>query len=108
MKKFLNLTLITILLGISFSNAPKNEFPNTFIQKDVLEDIDSCILKTSHFIDLIESNKKIDFIENYKKLRSNYKKFETYIVFRYPVIDKAINGGPVPSFTKDVVILHKD
>ena len=108
MKKFLNISLIAILLGISFSNTHKNEFPNTFIQKDVVLDIDSCILKTNNFINVIENQRKIDYIENYKDLRSNYKKIETYIVFRYPVIDKAINGGPVPSFTKDVVILHKD
>ena len=65
MKKFLNISLIAILLGISFSNTHKNEFPNTFIQKDVVLDIDSCILKTNNFINVIENQRKIDYIENY-------------------------------------------
>lgn len=46
--------------------------------------------------------------ERYLKQRAAYKEIETYITFRYPALDKAINGGPVPSISTDVVILHKD
>lgn len=108
MKKFINISLILSILCLSYSNTHKNEFPNTSIQTNVLTDIDVCISSTNHFIELIQTNKKIDFIQEYKNLRSTYKKIETYIVFRYPTIDKGINGGPVPSMTRDVVILHKD
>jgi len=108
MKKLFNLSLILSILCLSYSNTRKNEFPDTAIQTNLLTDIDTCISTTNHFIDLIQNNNTIDFIKEYKKLRSNYKKIETYIVFRYPTIDKAINGGPVPSMTRDVVILHKD
>ena len=108
MKKFLNISLIIFILCLSYSNTHKNEFPNTSIQTNLLTDIDACLSTTNSFIDLIQTNKKIDFVKEYEKLRFSYKKIETYIVFRYPVIDKAINGGPVPSITRDVVILHKD
>ena len=108
MKKFINISLILSILCLSYSNTHKNEFPNTSIQTNVLTDIDACISSTNHFIELIQTNKKIDFIQEYKNLRSAYKKIETYIVFRYPTIDKGINGGPVPSMSRDVVILHKD
>jgi len=108
MKKLFNISLIFCILCLSFSNTPKNEFPNSSVQTNVLNDLDTCISKTNHFIDLIQSNKKIDFIKEYQELRFSYKKIETYIVFRYPLIDKIINGGPVPSTTTDVVILHKD
>ena len=108
MKKFINISLILSILCLSYSNTHKNKFPNTSIQTNVLKDIDACISSANHFIELIQTNKKLDFIQEYKNLRSDYKKIETYIVFRYPVIDKAINGGPVPSITRDVVILHKD
>ncbi len=33
---------------------------------------------------------------------------ETYVSFRYPELEKSLNGGPVPSIVTDVVILHQD
>jgi len=108
MKKLFNISLIFCILCLGFSNTHKNEFPNTSIQTNILKDIDACISSANHFIELIQTNKKLDFIQEYKNLRSDYKKIETYIVFRYPNIDKVLNGGPVPSMTRDVVILHKD
>lgn len=48
-----------------------------------------------------------ELLEKYQEIRSAYKKIETYVVFRYPYLDKAINGGPVPSIETEVVVLHK-
>ena len=45
---------------------------------------------------------------HYDTLRDLYKSMETYVSFRYPELEKSLNGGPVPSIVTDVVILHQD
>ena len=74
MKKLFNISLIFCILCLGFSNTHKNEFPNTSIQTNILKDIDACISSANHFIELIQTNKKLDFIQEYKNLRSDYKK----------------------------------
>jgi cytochrome c peroxidase len=60
------------------------------------------------YIKLLAKEDGIAFVKQYEKTRKAYKGIETYVMFRCPSLDKAINGGPVPSITKEVVILHKD
>ena len=45
---------------------------------------------------------------HYDTIRDLYKSMETYVSFRYPELEKSLNGGPVPSIVTDVVILHQD
>ncbi len=45
---------------------------------------------------------------HYDTLRDLYKSIETYVSYRYPELEKSLNGGPVPSITIDVTKLHKD
>ena len=45
---------------------------------------------------------------HYDTFRDLYKSMETYVSFRYPELEKSLNGGPVPSIVTDVVILHQD
>ena len=44
----------------------------------------------------------------YHRVRDCYKKIEAYVSFRYPELEKSMNGGPVPSVVTDIVILQKD
>ncbi|MGC6432597.1 MAG: cytochrome-c peroxidase [Crocinitomicaceae bacterium] len=102
---FFSLSVLIILC--SFSNQKVTIFPNEPIQLDLINNIKllDSITKPQQ---LTKTNSKVDLIKKYLEIRSIYKKIETYIVFRYPHIDKSINGGPVPSITRDIVILHKD
>lgn len=102
---FFSLSVLIILC--SFSNQKVTIFPNKPIQLDLINNIKllDSITKPQQ---LTKTNSKVDLIKKYLEIRSIYKKIETYIVFRYPHIDKSINGGPVPSITRDIVILHKD
>ncbi len=99
--------ITTLIILCSFSNRKSTIFPNEPIQLNITKNInalESLCLKAS------KNNIKIkdSLINEYLTIRNSYKKIETYIVFRYPVIDKSINGGPVPSITKDVNMIHKD
>lgn len=102
---FFSFTVLIILF--SFSNQKVTIFPNEPIQLDLVNNI-KLLDSITNQQQLTTSHSKADLIKNYLKIRSIYKKIETYIVFRYPHIDKSINGGPVPSITRDVVILHRD
>jgi cytochrome c peroxidase len=108
MKIVLKIFSLFVITYFIYSFIQKNNKTYLEIQTDLISNIDVCIANTSSFISLLNSNEEVDYIEEYKKVRFSYKNIETYIVFRYPIIDKTINGGPVPSITRDIVVLHKD
>lgn len=108
MKKNIIILLLIILLPFLWAYINKTIYPNEQIQAKLIQQTDDFEQSIERYIELAERGEKTKYLQQYKKTRAAYKKIETYIVFRYPSVDKAINGGPVPSMTKDVVILHKD
>ncbi|MBR9860711.1 hypothetical protein GYB22_08165 [bacterium] len=94
--------MIFAFLGSSYLDTTPSQKVNSRIvsQLSVVEQDLAAFLKA------LEEEKSP--IEYYHNLRSSYKAVETYVVFRYPDIDKMINGGPVPSISTEVTVLHKD
>lgn len=94
------LFISSTLLGFRTNISPKEH-----VNQRIAGDIDLLIGS----IEKLEGNDIRDnLFDVYREVRENYKRIEAYVVFRYPVIDKAINGGPVPSIETEIVILHKD
>lgn len=96
------LILSIITLAFIKSELPKHQVTNN-LQNNLSEFRNSIELYEAS----LDGSRK-ELITHYKVLRCAYKRIESFVVFRYPQIDKAINGGPVPSITTEIVILHKD
>lgn len=104
MKTWFVLIFVTCL-SLNLTSVHK-EFPQSDINKRILNDLKELGALTKEFEEALQDQD--DLITQYLKIRLKYKAIETYVVFRYPGLDKAINGGPVPSMETEVVILHKD
>ena len=96
---------LLFLLSLSSKNA---EDPAAEVQRRILNDLQTIKERLEQFKQSVSSDTELNQSEYYLNLRESYKLVESYVVFRYPDIDKAINGGPVPSIETEVVILHKD
>lgn len=101
-------SLLIVLVSFQFTTDNTIKYPNQNIQIDVLKRVSCFEEEVNQFLKMVQFQKANQYFAQYKKTRAAYKGIETYTMFRYPSLDKAINGGPVPSITKDVVILHKD
>ena len=107
-KILVGISLLIVLVSFQFTTGNTIKHPNQHIQLDVLKRASFFEEQANQFLKIVQFQKVDQYFAQYKKTRAAYKGIETYTMFRYPSLDKAINGGPVPSITKDVVILHKD
>jgi cytochrome c peroxidase len=107
-KKIIGIFLLILLGSFGWENNEATAYPNSKVQQDLIIKIGLFNREVESYLKLLETGNESAFVKQYEITRKAYKGIETYVMFRYPSLDKAINGGPVPSITKEVVILHKD
>ncbi|MCB9246925.1 MAG: hypothetical protein H6606_10925 [Flavobacteriales bacterium] len=99
--------LIIVWLTTALQKHPNTNNPENYANDRVRSDLRE-LKNALNSMQLLEHEvDATQFLQTYKEIRSAYKRIETYVVFRYPYLDKAINGGPVPSIETEVVVLHK-
>lgn len=88
------------LMSVGFTSESSEDKVN----KRVIAVLDSMANATNNWL----KTNDLKSPENYKKMRSQYKSIEAYVCFRYPVIEKNINGGPVPGVVSDFITLQEE
>lgn len=96
-----------LLFTVAICSFQTKKGPEMVIQDRICNELDTLMAIQEEWLEK-SPNDFDDQKQFYLQFRAHYKAIETYIVFRYPELDKAINGGPVPSFETDVHVLHVD
>lgn len=102
--RFLIVPCFLVVFGFNFIQTTKPETEITNRLKVTTTQLLRLIIDWNQHLD-------IDITEHHKRyveVRQKYKSIESYVSFRYPELEKSINGGPVPSISTDVIILQKD
>jgi cytochrome c peroxidase len=106
MKKICILALVTAIALATFSFLKPNN-PQIEISNRLGETTERLLLSVNNWEKDLNQPWQTHKM-HYNTLRDLYKSIETYVSYRYPELEKSLNGGPVPSIVTDVVILHKD
>jgi hypothetical protein len=106
MKKIRILALVTVIALATFSFLKPNN-PQIEISNRLGETTERLLLSVNNWEKDLNQPWQTHKM-HYNTLRDLYKSIETYVSYRYPELEKSLNGGPVPSIVTDVVILHKD
>jgi len=88
------------LMSVGFTSESSEDKVN----KRVIAVLDSMANSANEWV----NSSRVTSPENYKQIRSLYKSIEAYVCFRYPVIEKNINGGPVPGVVSDFITLQEE
>ncbi|MCL9980154.1 MAG: hypothetical protein NBV77_01795 [Bacteroidia bacterium] len=77
------------------------------VQNRIMNAVENLHQLTSNWQILKFSNQEVNW-RLYLDIRKKYKSIEAYVSFRYPELEKSINGGPVPGIVTDFITLKEE